>query len=210
MLLNSPIILGASVLDLSKVIMYDLLYHKLSAINFNELNLLYTDTDSFLISVKNSFSEIEAIILENNQLFDLSNLSPSSNLYRKSTLIEFNRRKVGLLKLETADKQIGGFICLQPKCYSLLLTDGSEQRKAKGIPRAYIKNYLKYQQYLANISSGAGILAHFSKIVSNKHIVTTALISKKALSSLDTKRYFSYNPRTMSYAFGHHALNNIS
>ena len=190
--------------------MYDLYYNKLSAVGFTDLTLLYTDTDSFLISVKNSFSEIETIILANNHIFDLSNLSPSSNLYRKSSLIEFNRRRVGLLKLETADKQIGGFICLQPKCYALMLNDGTEQRKAKGIPRAYIRNHLKYQQYLANMSSGAGILAHFSKIVSKKHIVTTALISKKALSSLDTKRYFGDNPQTMSYAFGHHALNNIS
>ena len=97
-LLNSPIILGASVLDLSKVIMYDLYYNKLSAVGFTDLTLLYTDTDSFLISVKNSFSEIETIILENNQIFDLSNLSPSSNLYRNSSLIECNRRKVGLLR----------------------------------------------------------------------------------------------------------------
>ena len=187
--------------------MYDTFYNKLSAVGFNELNLLYTDTDSFLISVKNTFSEIEAKLLEHNHLFDLSNLSPSSNLYQKSNLIEFNRKRVGLLKLETADKQIGGFICLQPKCYSLMLTDGEEQVKAKGIPRAYIKNYLKYKQYMENITSGSGIVARFSKIVINKHVVTTALFSKKALSSLDTKRYYSDDPCTMSYAFGHHALN---
>ena len=87
-----------------------------------------------------------------------------------------------------------------------LVTSGQKEVKAKGIPRAYIKNYLKYKQYLENISSGSGILARFTKIVSNKHVVTTTVISKKALSSLDTKSFFSEDPRKMSLAFGHHAL----
>ena len=91
--------------------MYDTFYNKLAAVGFNRMNLLYTDTDSFLISVKNTFSEIEAKLLEHNHLFDLSNLSPSSDLYRKSRLIAFNRKRVGLLKLETGDNQIRGFIC---------------------------------------------------------------------------------------------------
>ena len=42
-------------------------------------------------------------------------------LYRNSTQIQQNRRRVGLLKLETGDRQIAGFVYLQPKCYSLLL-----------------------------------------------------------------------------------------
>ena len=99
-------------LDLSKVHMYDTYYNKLAAIGFNEINLLHTDTDSFLISVKNTFSEIEAKLLKHNHLFDLSNLSHSSNLYRKSRLITFNCKQVSLLKLETGDNQIRGFICL--------------------------------------------------------------------------------------------------
>ena len=86
------------------------------------------------------------------------------------------------------------------------MSNGQEEVKAKGIPRAYIKNYLKYKRYLDKISSGSGILARFTKIVSNKHVVTTAVIIKKSLSSLDTKRFFSEDPPKMSLAFGHHAL----
>jgi len=104
-------------------------YHQLALVGFDQMRLLFSDTDSFLISVQNTFSEIESKLLEHNNV-----------LYRKSTMIAQNRRRVGLLKLETADKQIRGFDCLQTKCYSLLLDNGEEDVKGKGIPKAYIKN----------------------------------------------------------------------
>ena len=85
------------------------------------------------------------------------------------------------------------------------MSNGQEEVKAKEIPRAYIKNDLNYKRYLDNISSGLGILARFTKIISNKHVVTTAVISKKALSSY-TKLFFGKDPRKMSLAFAHHAL----
>ena len=75
-------------------------------------------------------------------------------------------------------------------CYNYI-TNGKQNVKGKGIPRAYIKKYLNYKLYLENIMSGSRILAYFTKIHSKKHVVTTALISIKVLWALDTKRYFS-------------------
>ena len=109
------------------------------------MKLLCTDTDSFLICVQNTFAEIEAKLLEHNHLFYFSNLSENNPLYRNSTMILQNRRRVGLLKLKTADNQMTGFVCLQPKCYSLLLDNGTEEKKGKGIPKSYIQKYLNYK-----------------------------------------------------------------
>ncbi len=51
-MLNKPIYLGLCVLDLSKVLMYDFFYNKLQQI-FPNVELLFTDTDSLCVSIKN-------------------------------------------------------------------------------------------------------------------------------------------------------------
>ena len=51
-LLNKPIYLGICVLDLSKVLMYDFFYNKLKQI-FPDVELLFTDTDSLCVCIKN-------------------------------------------------------------------------------------------------------------------------------------------------------------
>ena len=47
--LNRPIYVGMSVLDLSKLLMYDFYYNQLK----DSCRLLYADTDSFLLHIEN-------------------------------------------------------------------------------------------------------------------------------------------------------------
>ena len=49
---NRPIFLGMSVLDLSKILMYDFYYNKLLRQYSENIDLLYTDTDSLLLEIK--------------------------------------------------------------------------------------------------------------------------------------------------------------
>ena len=49
---NRPIFLGMSVLDLSKTLMYDFYYNKLLRQYGENIDLLYTDTDSLLLEIK--------------------------------------------------------------------------------------------------------------------------------------------------------------
>ena len=49
--MNKPIYLGLCVLDLSKLLMYDFYYYKLSQI-FPNVKLLFTDTDSLCVRIE--------------------------------------------------------------------------------------------------------------------------------------------------------------
>ena len=51
-LMNKPIYLGLSILDLSKTVIYELWYDCMKPKYQNNSKLCYTDTDSFIINIK--------------------------------------------------------------------------------------------------------------------------------------------------------------
>ena len=66
LVLNRPIFVGMSVLDLSKTLLYDFYYNKLLKQYGKNVDLLYTDTDSLLLEIKteNVYKDIERNIEE--------------------------------------------------------------------------------------------------------------------------------------------------
>ena len=73
--LNKPIYVACTVLELSKLAMYEFYYDFLKQ-KCETFKLLNMDTDSFIIEVVGeSFGDI---MLENKELFDLSNFSKNS------------------------------------------------------------------------------------------------------------------------------------
>ena len=75
-LLNRPIYLGFSILNLSKITMYRFHYQKIVAKYGNKAKLTYTNTDSFvyLIETKNIYDDMAA----NIDAFDTSEYSTSA------------------------------------------------------------------------------------------------------------------------------------
>ena len=67
--LNKPIYLGCTVLELSKLAMYEFYYDFLME-KCENFNLLYMDTESFIIEV--IVENFDDIMLENKEYFDLS------------------------------------------------------------------------------------------------------------------------------------------
>ena len=49
---NKPIYLGLSILDISKILMYDFWYDYMKPKYGNRVKLCYMDTDSFIMSIK--------------------------------------------------------------------------------------------------------------------------------------------------------------
>ena len=76
--INKPLYLGASILDISKSLMYKFWYDYLKWKYGDRVKLCYTDTDSFIIYVKTE-DFFEGISNDVEKWFDTSNLKASSN-----------------------------------------------------------------------------------------------------------------------------------
>ena len=77
-LMDKPIYLGFTVLELSKLLIYETYYHKLQSYFGQEnIKLHYMDTDSFVLSVNTKDIIIDSKNLED--IFDFSNLEKIMN-----------------------------------------------------------------------------------------------------------------------------------
>ena len=112
-LMDKPIYLGFSVLELSKLLMYETYYDKLQPYFGPEIiQLHYMDTDSFVLSVntKNIIKDLKNL----EDLFDFSNLDENHEIFSNK-----NKKVIGKFKVETPkDIWIDELVCLRSKFYS--------------------------------------------------------------------------------------------
>ena len=138
--MDKPIYLGFSVLELSKLLMYETYYDKLQPY-FGQENtqLQYMDTDSFVLSVD---TKVIIKYLKNLQdIFDFSNPDENHELFSKK-----NKKVIGKFKIEIPKNiWIDEFICLRSKCYAFKCGDDSKN-KFKGFSKSQSKN-IKFEEY---------------------------------------------------------------
>ena len=110
--MNKPIYLGLSILELSKIIMYEFWYDYVKVKYMDNAKLCYMDTDSFVINVKTKdfYKDIAEDVKER---FDTSNFS-----YDRPLPIDMTKKVVGLMKDELGGGIINEFVALRPKAYS--------------------------------------------------------------------------------------------
>ena len=127
--MNKPIYLGLSILDISKILMYEFWYDYMKPKYGNDVKLCYMDTDSFIMSIKaNDFYKDIANDVEKR--FDTSNYEVNRPLPTGK-----NKKVIGLMNDELGGKIITEFVTLRPKTYSYLTDDCKEDKKAIGIKR---------------------------------------------------------------------------
>ena len=107
---DKPMIIGASILDLSKRFMFYFHYRQMKA-NMN-LELLYKDTDSFIYAIKTE--NVYAGLQKLNNSFDFSKYPSDHFLFSN-----VNKKVLLNVKDKAAGKTIEEFIALKPKLYSL-------------------------------------------------------------------------------------------
>ena len=179
--MNKPIYLGLSILEISKILMYEFCYDYMKPKYGNYVKLCYMDTDSFLINIKtNDFLEDIANDVENR--FDTSNYQVNRPLPMGK-----NKRVIGLMKDELGGKIITEFVTLRPKTYSYLTDDGKEDKKAKGTKKCVIKKMIKFNDYEKCLLNDEVILKSQQRLVSKKHDVYTENMNEIALSNNDDK-----------------------
>ena len=194
--MNKPIYLGLSILEISKILMYEFWYDYMKLKYNNDVKLCYMDTDSFVMHIKtNDFYKDIASVIENR--FDTSNYEVNRPLPTGK-----NKKVIGLMKDELGGKIITEFVTLRPKTYSFLTDDGKEDKKAKGTKKCIIKKMIKFNDYKKCLLNGEIILKSQQRFISNKHDVYTEDVNKIALSNDDDKRIVSPD-MISSYPYGY-------
>ena len=194
--MNKPIYLGLSILDISKILMYEFWYDYMKPKCNDNVKLCYMDTDSFVMNIKtNDFYKDIANDVEKR--FGTSNYEVNRPLPTGR-----NKKVIGLMKDELGGKIITGFVTLRPKTYSYLTDDGKEDKKAKGTKKCVIKRMSKFDDYKNCLLKDQILLKSQQRFISKKHDAYTENINKIALSNNDDKRIVS-SDKIMSYPYGY-------
>ena len=176
LLLNEPIYVGFSVLELSKLLMYDFPYNYFKG--KYDARLLFTDTDSLVYEIIGVDDIYEKIHLDKH-LFDFSNY-PKDLKFHDAT----NVQVIGKMKDEMCGKIVSEFAGLKSKMHSLITVDDVAKIRAKGI-----NTKLKHGEFI-DVLDNKKILRHnMKRIQSKRHRLGTYIVSKVSLSCFDDKRY---------------------
>ena len=195
--MNKPIYLGLSILEISKILMYEFWYDYMKPKYNDDDKLCYMDTDSFVMHIKtNDF-------YKDNDDDDVDDRFDTSNYEVKRPLpIGKHKKIIGLMKDELGGEIITEFIALRPKTYSYLTDNDKIDKKAKGTKKCVIKKMIKFDDYKKCLLNDEVVLKSQQRFISNKHDVYTEDVNKIALSNDDDKRIVSSNKIT-SYPYSY-------
>ena len=201
---NKPIYIGFTVLELSKLKMYDFHYDYMLPKFKENLTLNYMDTDSFIYTIKTEdfYNDIRNDI---DLQYDTSDY-PIDNIFNFPIL---NRKRLGFMKDECNGKIMKEFIGLRSKMYSYKIDDQNDDiKKAKGVKYAALKmlSINDYRDCL--LTNKKEILLNMYCFRSKLHVIYTQHIRKVGLSKLDDKRFILPNGID-TLAWGHFNLRNL-
>ena len=133
--MNKPIYLELSILETSKILMYEVWYDYMKPRYGDNVKLCYMDADSFIMHIKTEdfYKDIANNV---EKRFHTS-------YYEVNRPTGKNKKVIGLMKDELGGKIITEFVALRSKTYSYLTGDCKEDKKAKGIKKCVIKRVIK-------------------------------------------------------------------
>ncbi len=200
--LNKPTYVGLSVLELSKLIMFQFHYDCMKSLYGDRAKLLMTDTDSLIYDIETE--DLYDDMVNNLHWFDTSDYPKNHSAYS-----EVNKKVLGKFKDETNGNPIVEFVGLRPKMYSILEKGNIEKKKtAKGISRVVTKK-MTHQSYLDSLFGENSTTAKMIQIRSENHTVVTAEVKKTALSPYDDKR-FVLEDKISTLAHGHYVCSFVN
>ena len=198
--LDKPIYMGMSILDYSKIHMYSFYYDVLKPKYNDDIKLVYTDTDSYVIKVETD--DLYKDFKEINNCMDFSDFNVEHPNYDKT-----NKKVLGKFKDELNGKIMTHFIGLKPKSYCYkIYGEKKEHKKCKGIVKHKVHNQLNYEKYEATLNRKIKETVQFNSIRSKTHQIYSITQTKYALSNYDNKRYWLSDSDSLPY--GHYLINN--
>ena len=167
---SSPVYVGVTILELSKLHMFDVFYNILQP-SLKDLTLHYMDTDSFVLS----YSEGKV----SDEHMDLNNLDIP---------IKTNNKVPAKFKHELGSRIIEEFIALSTKTYSF--KDYPKNTKEKGIKKHNNASHIDYYDALMNNTQRTVDDCRIQKVGDN---MTTTKTSKISLNIFDNKSFYVNN-----------------
>ena len=194
--MNKPIYLGLSILDISKITMYEFWYDYVKIKYEDKARLCYMDTDSFVVNIKTKdfYKDISQDV---NKRFDTSNYT-----FDRPLPTGINKKVIGLMKDDLGGDIITEFVALIPKAYSYITNDFIEMKKAKSTKKCVVNKMLRFDDYKKCLFDNGKLLKSQQRFKSENHEVHTENINKVALSCDDDKRIVT-SDRILSYPYGY-------
>ena len=202
--LNRPIAVGATILDLSKLIMlrfhYDVMMPKYGP---ERCKLLMTDTDSLVYQITTGDVYRDMVEPEFFKEFDTCDYPKDHPLYTKA-----RAKQLGYMKDEHNGVPVVEFVGLAPKMYSC-----DDHGKAKGVSKTVSKK-LKAGDYRGVLEAAIRVVrgdssekpyttADMMAIRSSRHEMYLIRQRKIALNAYDNKKLIANDGISM-YAYGHY------
>ena len=202
---DKPIYLGACILETSKLNMYQFWYDHLKNKYNNKVELIYTDTDSFIIHVETD--DIYKDMLEDKNLYDFSEYPKNHSNYditNKKVLMKFKDEMKSLILTE--------FIGLKPKMYSFNYIDNNIEINKNDEYNNIILNKnihkgvkgsvsLNHDEYKRSLYKEELIYKEFCNLQLNKQNIYLDKINKIALNPFESKRYWIDNINSLPYGY---------
>ena len=197
-LYNRATYIGSTILDLSKLLMYDFHYNYMKKKYKENVELIYTDTDSFVYDIKTD--DLYQEMYNDEEYYDLSEVKIDS------FISDENIKRPGKFKDETYMKPITEFIALNPKVYSFIVYGDKERHsKAKGVTKSF-QILLRHDKYNNTLETNKQEDVVQMRIMMFRRHVYTLECNKVALSNFDDKMYRTSNYEALSY--GHKMIKN--
>jgi len=194
--LNKPVYTGFTVLELSKLLMFQFWYHCLKPLYGDKVRLLYTDTDSLIIHVETE--DVYMDMKKHEEWFDFSDYPRDHPCFSAT-----NKKVPGKMKDELNGELILEFVAVRAKLYSVL-TETGNKKKAKGVNKNITKTELTHEDYVQCVEDCRRQEHQMLQIRSKKHKLYTLSLTKTTLNPLDTKRWICDDGiRTLPY--GHYS-----
>lgn len=182
-MLNKPLYIGASILDISKRMMYSFHYSYMKPKYKDNLKLLYTDTDSFIYNIKcnNFYADMKT----DSHLYDTSGYD-LNNPYGIELL---NAKQLNKFKDENNGKVMSEFVALCSKMYATKISGGGGVKKAKGVKTSVVQDRIVFEDYKNCLYRNKSLVFEQNAFSLKKQQMYTVRQKKVALSNKDDKRY---------------------
>jgi hypothetical protein len=198
--LNKPIYVGASILDLSKYYMYDFWYNHIKRKYGDRAKLCYTDTDSLIIEIETE--DVYADMIEDADLYDFSDYPEEHPLLEKLPPDQWiihpdgsrelkNKKVIGKWKDEFAGTRALRYAGNRSKSYALETEDEYKNvQKAKGLKKSLVKKELTIDIYERCILEGVEDKPRTANFLRCERFVPYIIRqTKRSINPLDSKRW---------------------